>query len=377
MNSDKTGEQRVSGVPLGVRLREHVHRLGVYSPGSSTGVPDGVPTIKLSSNEGADPPVEEVLRALEQDASELHRYPDANDLIALLAEQNDLPIDEVTVGPGADGLLGYLAQAFLGPGDDVVFAWPSFVTYPLTAAKQGAHAIHVPLRDLTHDLDALRDAITPNTSLVYVCNPNNPTGTFVDRDALRAFIESLPAHVVCVVDEAYSEYVQEDDYPHSIDEFVRPGNQRVVVLRTFSKIHGLAGLRVGWMAAPAWIVNAVGRVRGPFDVNAAAVTAAFASAHAGETIIRRAAATATRRESLREKLVAAGLPRPTGVANFLCVDVGDAEVASAALLERGVIVRPLNAFGSPQHVRITIGSDDDMRQAEPIIIDVLSRLSAD
>ena len=364
-------EGRIPGAPDHVRLRPHVADLVVYQAGASTGVPAGVPVVKLSSNEGAEPPVAEALAAMQRDATDLLRYPDPAPLIDALAAEHDLAPEQITVGPGADMLIQYLASAFLGPDDDVVFAWPAFVSYALTAQKQLANAIMVPLQDDTHDLDAMLDAITPQTSMVYVCNPNNPTGTYVNRDALRAFVDALPDHVVCVIDEAYAEYVLEDDYPDTIGEYIRAGHPRVAVLHTFSKIHGLAGLRVGWMAAPAWIVDASVRVRGPFDVNAAGISAATAAVQATDETVRRAHDNARRRESLRAKLNAAGL-ESTGVANFLTVRVPDAQTATAALMQHGVLVRPLNAFGSTTQIRITIGSDEDMARAEPIIVDVLS-----
>ncbi|MGI9116421.1 MAG: pyridoxal phosphate-dependent aminotransferase [Gaiellales bacterium] len=360
----------IPGAPAGVRLRPHLDTLAVYTPGASTGVPEGVPIVKLSSNEGAEGPTPAALAALAAEASELHRYPDSGDLHAALAATYGLPLDMVAASPGADMSIAYLAAAFLGPGDDVVFAWPAFVSYALTAEKQQANQIRVPLRDDTHDLDAMLAAITPQTSMVYVCNPNNPTGTYVTRDRLRAFVEALPEHVVCVVDEAYCDYVLEDDYPNALEEYVKAGHPRVAVLRTFSKIHGLAGLRVGWLAAPAWIVDASIRVRGPFDVNAMATVAAIASLGEPAEIERRARENAVRRESLRAKLIEAGVTS-TGAANFLTVTVDDAQAATAALMQRGVIVRPLNGFGAPDKIRITIGSDAEMDVAEPIIVEVL------
>ncbi len=362
---------RIPGAPANVRVRDHVADLAVYQAGATSGVPEGVPIVKLSSNEGAEPPVASALEALAHDAAELVRYPDPTPLINVLAQRHELAPEQITVGPGADMLIQYLASAFLGPGDDVVFAWPAFVSYALTAQKQQANPIMVPLKDDTHDLDAMLAAITPETSMVYVCNPNNPTGTYVGHAALRAFVDALPDHVVCVIDEAYAEYVLEDDYPDTLTEYVRAGHPRVAVLHTFSKIHGLAGLRVGWMAGPAWIVDASVRVRGPFDVNAAGISAAVASVEAPDEMVRRAHDNARRRESLRAKLTAAGL-ESTGVANFLTVRVPDAQAATSALMQHGVLVRPLNAFGSSTQIRITIGSDDDMARAEPIIVDVLS-----
>lgn len=366
-----TESDRIPGAPSGVLLRPGVADLAVYVPGASTGVPEGVPIVKLSSNEGAEGPLPAARAALEAEAGELYRYPDSRPLVRAIAERRGLPEEMVTVGPGADMLIQYIASAFLEPGREVVYAWPSFVSYALTAQKQSAHATTVPLRgDDVHDLDAMRAAITERTALVYVCNPNNPTGTYVSRDALRAFVDDLPEHVVCVVDEAYAEYVLEDDYPDVVEEYVKAGHPRVAVLHTFSKIHGLAGLRVGWMAAPAWLVDASVRVRGPFDVTSAGLAAAMASIAEEDALRERAEANARRRESLRARLAAAGV-ESTGVANFLTVRVPDAQAATAALMRRGVIVRPLNAFGSPTQIRITIGSDADMAIAAPIIAEVL------
>ena len=356
-------EPVIPGAPAGVRLRPHLDQLTVYTPGASTGVPAGIPIVKLSSNEGAEGPTPAALAALSAEAPDLNRYPDAGELHAALAAAHGLAPDMVAASPGADMSIAYLASAFLGPGDDVVFAWPAFVSYALTAQKQQANAIMVPLKDDTHDLDAMLAAITPETSMVYVCNPNNPTGTYVTRDQLRAFVDALPEHVVCVV---------EDDYPNAIEEYVKAGHPRVAVLRSFSKIYGLAGLRIGWMAAPAWIIDASIRVRGPFDVSSMATAAAIASLGDHAEIERRAQENAVRRESLRAKLAAVGVAS-TGVANFLTVTVEDGQATTAALMQRGVIVRPLNGFGSPNQVRITIGSDADMAQAEPILVDVLSR----
>ncbi|MGA0122561.1 MAG: pyridoxal phosphate-dependent aminotransferase [Gaiellales bacterium] len=365
-----TDQTRIPGAPADVLLRPHVADLDVYLPGASTGVPEGVPIVKLSSNEGAEGPLPAALAAMASAAAGLNRYPDAQDLVRALAVAHDLPPEMVTVGPGADMLIQYLASAFLDADRDVVFAWPAFVSYALTAQKQGARATMVPLEGDVHDLDAMLAAITDRTALVYVCNPNNPTGTYVTRDALRAFVDALPEHVVCVVDEAYAEYVLEDDYPDVLAEYVRAGHPRVAVLHTFSKIHGLAGLRVGWMAAPAWLVDASLRVRGPFDVGSAGLAAALASVGEDAEVRERAEANRRRREALQARLAVAGI-EATGVANFLTVRVPDAQAATQALMERGVIVRPLNAFGSPTQIRITIGSDEDMAIAEPIIADVL------
>jgi histidinol-phosphate aminotransferase len=201
--------------------------------------------VKLASNEGPFPPFPAALEAMERVALELNRYPDGGawTLRSELAERNGVAFEELIVGAGADGIIDLLAQATLDPGDDVVCGWPSFPSYVLTAGKLGADTRRVPLRNHTYDLEGLLAAIGPRTKLVYVCHPNNPTGTANGREELLAFLDRLPGHVLCVLDQAYFEYIDDADYLDGLELF-RQG-RRIVVLRTFSKIYGLAGLRVG------------------------------------------------------------------------------------------------------------------------------------
>src|SRR5947208_1405891 len=193
-------------------------------------------------------------------ASELNRYPDGGvwALRSALAERHGVSFEEVVVGAGADGVIDLLSQATLDPGDEIVCGWPSFPSYVLDAAKLGAISKKVPLRNHTYDLDALLAAVGPRTKLVYVCHPNNPTGTANGRDELAAFVERLPEHVLAVVDQAYFEYVDDPDYADGVDELFKHG-KRVAVLRTFSKIYGLAGLRVGYGIAPKDVVTATSK----------------------------------------------------------------------------------------------------------------------
>ena len=233
--------------------------------------------VKLASNEGPFPPFPAALEAMTRAARDLNRYPDggAFRLRAALAERRDVAFEEVAVGAGADGVIDCVSQAFLDSGDEVVCGWPSFPSYVIDALKLGATPVRVPLAGARYDLDALLAAITPRTKVVYVCHPNNPTGTMNTRDELDAYFERVPEHVLTVLDQAYFEYIDDPDYADGI-EYFRQGH-RVLVVRTFSKIYGLAGLRVGWGVGSRSVVAAIGKVRRAFDLNTQAQVAAVAS----------------------------------------------------------------------------------------------------
>src|SRR5207244_4133500 len=203
--------------------------------------------VKLASNEGAFGPFPDALAAIERAARELNRYPDggAYSLRGALAEKHGVQPEQVALAAGADGVIGYLSLAALDPGDEIVCGWPSFPSYVLDAIKMGAEPRRVPLQADRYDPAQLLATVTPRTKIVYLCNPNNPTGTMVDRAAIDAYFARVPGHVLTVLDEAYFEYVDEPDYPDGIEEYLKAGARRVLVLRTFSKIYGLAGLRVG------------------------------------------------------------------------------------------------------------------------------------
>ncbi|MEP6977136.1 MAG: histidinol-phosphate transaminase [Thermoleophilia bacterium] len=318
--------------------------------------------IKLASNEGPFGPFPEALQALSAASAELNRYPDggAYRLRAALAEKHGVAFEEVALGAGADGVIDCLSQAVLDPGDEIICGWPSFPSYVIYARKAAATARTVPLRDHRYDLDALSDAVTPRTKLVYVCHPNNPTGTTNTRGELDAYFERVPEHVLTVIDQAYFEYVDDPEYPDAIEEYAKAG-RRVVVLRTFSKIYGLAGLRVGYGIGPAALVTALGKTRRAFDVTADAQAAALASLHAPTELERRRAVNAEGRAALEHTLREHGLePAGPAVANFLYAEVGeDARPFFEALLRLGVIVRPLHAFGAPGAVRISVGTPEE------------------
>jgi histidinol-phosphate aminotransferase len=332
------------------------------------------PVIKLASNEGQYGPFPAALEAITRAAAEANRYPDGGcwALRNALAEHHGLDIEQLVVGNGADAILNHLALAMLEPGDEVAFCWPSFPVYPINAAKMGAVAVRAPLAGSSYDLDALAAVVTPRTKLVFVTNPNNPTGGMVGRAALARFLDGLPEHVLPVLDEAYFEYVGEPDYPDALREHLLEG-RRIVVLRTFSKIYGLAGLRVGWGAMPLDVSAALGKVKNAFDVSQPAQDAARASIGQDAELARRAAETREGRERLTAGLIELGLNPLPAVANFVTVQVGDAAAVASALERLGVIVRPLGGFGDPSSVRISVGHPDEIDTAVRLLGDVLAQ----
>jgi histidinol-phosphate aminotransferase len=318
--------------------------------------------VKLASNEGPFPPFPAALEAIERAGRELNRYPDGGvyALRTALAELHGVRFEEVVVGAGADGVIDLLSQATLDPGDEIVCGWPSFASYVIDAAKLGAVSRTVPLRDHVYDLDGLLAAISPRTKLVYVCHPNNPTGTANDRAELLRFLDAVPGHVLVVLDQAYFEYIDDPEYADGIEEAFKAG-RRVVVLRTFSKIYGLAGLRVGYGVGPADVVSATSKVRRAFDVTSTAQAAALASLGDDAEIAGRRRLNAEGRAALEESLRRHGLePAGPAVGNFLFAEVGDGRAVFDRLLRQGVIVRPLGAFGAPEAIRVTVGTADEI-----------------
>jgi histidinol-phosphate aminotransferase len=321
--------------------------------------------VKLASNEGPFGPFPEALEALAAAAPELNRYPDGGGyrLRSALAERHDVRMEEIAVGAGADGVVDCLAQVSLDPGDEIVCGWPSFPSYVITAAKLGAVPRTVPLREDRYDLAAMLDAVTERTKLVYVCHPNNPTGTMNTRAELDDYFDRVPEHVLTVLDQAYFEYVEAPDYPDGIEEYLKRG-RRVIVLRTFSKIYGLAGLRVGYGVAPAAVVTAIGKVRRAFDITTPAQVAALASLGApgaAEELERRRALNRKGRPAVEEALREHGFePAGPTVANFVFAEVGDdSRPLFERLLEQGVIVRPTGGFGAPGGIRVTVGTAEE------------------
>jgi histidinol-phosphate aminotransferase len=318
--------------------------------------------VKLASNEGPFGPFAAAREALERAALELNRYPDGGSyaLHEALAERHDVDAAQIVVGAGADGCIDMLSQAILDPGDEVVCGWPSFPSYVIYAAKQGAEVRTVPLADLRYDLEALLAAVTPRTKLVYICHPNNPTGTMNTTTELDAYFERVPDHVLTVLDQAYFEYIDRPDYPDGVERYLK-GGRRVTVLRTFSKIYGLAGLRVGYAVAQPAVCASLAKVRRPFDLTTPAQAAATASIGEDADLADRRSLNAEGLARLEAILREHGFDPAPSVGNFLFADTGaDAGALFERLLHQGVIVRPLAGFGAPTAIRVTVGTPDEL-----------------
>ncbi|HEY7396708.1 MAG TPA: histidinol-phosphate transaminase [Gaiellaceae bacterium] len=347
-------------------FRSAVERLRPYQPGTpieevqrELGI-DRV--IKLASNEGPYGPFPEALEAMQRAAAELNRYPDGGSygLHHALAARHGLGADHICVGAGADGCIDLLSQAILDAGDEVVCGWPSFPSYVIYASKQGAEARTVPLVDNRYDLPALLDAVTARTKLVYICNPNNPTGTMSTTAELDDYFASVPEHVLTVVDQAYFEYIDRPDYPDAVERYLRQG-ARVAVLRTFSKIYGLAGLRIGYAVAPPDVCGSLAKVRRPFDIVSPAQAAALVSIDAADELARRRAVNAEGLARLVSVLRARGLDPAPSVGNFVFAETGAGGTELyERLLREGIVVRPLAGFGAPTAVRISVGTPDEI-----------------
>ena len=336
--------------------------------------------VKLASNEGPFGPVPAALAALQRSVADLNRYPDggAYRLRAALAERFGLDMAEVAIGSGADGLIGQLSAAAIDPGDEIVCGWPSFPSYVIDTRLRGGSPRLVPLRDGVYDLAAILDAIGPRTKVVYLCYPNNPTGTINAAADLDRYFEAVPEHVLTVLDQAYSEYVDDPDYVDGVERYLKTGS-RVLVLRTFSKIYGLAGLRVGYGLGPASLVRELGKVRRAFDTTLAGQEAAIASlGHDSDAeIARRARLCAEGRARLGEILCGNGFSPLPGVANFLFAKAPcDAAALNDALLREGVIIRPMGAFGDPGAIRVTVGAPDELDFLEAALPRALARVAA-
>ena len=316
--------------------------------------------VKLASNEGAFGPLPGAVAAFEGAAAELNRYPDGGGLRLreALAERHGVPVEQIVLGNGADELIRFCAVVTLEPGDRAVFPWPSFPSYPASAAACGAEEVRVPLAGRRFDLDAVLAECRPPAKLVYLANPNNPIGTLLDAGSLRSFLDALPESVLCVLDEAYAEYA--DPAPEGI-ELVRAGRPGLCVLRTFSKVYGLAALRVGYAITSAEVADGLDRVRPIFNVGQPSQEAALASLAEHGEIAGRVRHAHRARERLREALASAGLEPEPSQANFVYADVpgGDGEALAERLLHAGFVVRGLTGFGAPGAIRVTAGTDEE------------------
>jgi len=340
----------------GPRLSGNLRGIPLYKPGKPAQGTDGRPAYKLSSNENPYPPLPGVVEAAVAAAGSLNRYPDmgCTGLTAELAARFGVPESHVATGTGSVGVAQSLIQATAGPGDEVVYAWRSFEAYPIIVQVNGATSVQVPLTaDGTHDLDAMLAAVTERNRLIFVCNPNNPTGTVVRRAELERFLDAVPADVLVVLDEAYNEFVRDAGVPDGIELYRDRPN--VCVLRTFSKAYGLAGLRVGFAIAHEPVAEALRQTAVPFGVTQLAQDAAVASLRAEKALLERVEALVAERARVVAGLVAQGWTPYETQANFVWLPLGERTADfAAACAAAGVVVRPFAGEGA----RVTIGETE-------------------
>ncbi|PKH64178.1 histidinol-phosphate transaminase [Psychrobacter sp. 4Dc] len=323
--------------------------------------------VKLASNENPMGCSPRVTLAVTEQLGQLSRYPDGNGyyLKQALADFNDVNANQITLGNGSDDLLDILARSFVGADDAIVYSQYAFVVYPMLAKMQGATGIEVPAQRFGHNLKAMSQAVqdNPNTKIVFIANPNNPTGTQLEQKELRQFVASVPSSVLVVLDEAYIEYSPESNNRALLDEF-----DNVIIVRTFSKAYGLAGLRVGYALSSVAVADLLNRIRQPFNVSRVGLAAAAAALADQDFIEKTRLINDEQMRWLEKQFDALGLGFVKSHANFIMVEVQvemeDITAASIhqALLEQGVIVRPLDAYGLPSWLRITVGvAEDNLR----------------
>ena len=327
---------------------------------------DGVSRlIRLASNEGALGPSPRAAAAYQALAGELHRYPDggSSELTAALARHHGLEGERIVLGAGSDELLSLITRAYAGPGDEVLYPAHGFLMYPIAARTVGATPMTAPETNLTADVDALLAAVTPRTRIVFLANPNNPTGSYISAAKVKRLHAGLPENVVLVIDAAYAEFVTAADYSAG-EELVRSA-ENVVMARTFSKLYALAALRLGWAYCSPAIAGVLHRVRGPFNVNAAAQAAGIAALEDREFLESARRHNEVCRQWFAARLSALGLTVHPSAGNFVLVDFsawGEAEAVRLYLKDRGILIRQMGVYKLPHCLRITIGRSDEMHE---------------
>lgn len=329
--------------------------------------------VKLASNENALAPSPLAMRAMKRAAGQMHRYPDssAHRLRLALARKLSVKPEQLLIVNGSNEAIELIGHVFLGPGVEVVISQYAFAIFRLIAEMFQAPVISVPMKDFRHDLPAMLAAITPQTRVVFIANPNNPTGTMVSGAELDSFMRQVPPHVVVVLDEAYIELLNPEQQPDVL-RYVRAGDN-TIILRTFSKTYGLAGLRIGYAVAPEVGIQLLSRVRQPFNVNAMALAAAEAALN-DEAFLRK-----TRRlvrnglKFFEEQLNRLGIAYVPAVTNFMLVETGAARATFQALQKEKIIVRPMDGYGLPNHVRITIGTPSENQRCLQALARILNK----
>ena len=353
---------------------EYIRTLVPYAPGKPIeevereyGIANSV---KLASNENPLGPAPKALEAIRAKLDQLHLYPDGDCFYLKqgLAKKLGVEPEEIIFGNGSNEIIELAARTFMRVGDEAVMARQAFIVYKLIVQAVGGVAREIPLRDFTHDLDAIAKAVSPKTRMVFLANPNNPTGTIYRRGEWERLLDRLPEEVLVIADEAYFEYVEDPEYPDSLRYYDR--GKTILTLRTFSKLYGLAGLRIGYGVAPSDVIAVMQRVRQPFNVNAVAQWAALAALDDREHVRNSLAVNRQGMGFLKSEFVKLGLPYVPSQANFILVRVGNGNEVFQQLLAQGVIVRPVGAYEFPEYVRVTIGTMDENRR----FIEALGRI---
>jgi histidinol-phosphate aminotransferase len=350
-----------------LKIPDYILDIAPYVPGKPIeelereyGIGD---SIKLASNENPLGPSPKAMEAIGRKIAGLHRYPDGAGHLLLnkLAAKLNISPDQIVMGNGSDDILGLLSRALLQPGDEAILPTPSFLMYLIVTQSAGAVPVHIPLRDMGIDLEEILRRVTPRTRLIFICNPNNPTGTMVTQEALQAFLEALPPEVVVVLDEAYIEFVRDPRCARGLSFL--DGEPTVVTLRTFSKIYGLAGLRVGYGVMPKALAQLLNRIRMPFNVNSLAQAAAVAALDDTEFYEKTRSLIHEGLDFLSAELEKRGLRCFPTQTNFFLIDLQhDAKVVFDRFLRQGVIIRAMSAYGFPEYIRINVGLPEENRR---------------
>jgi histidinol-phosphate aminotransferase len=357
--------------------RPGVLDIAPYIPGKST-APGVAKVFKLSSNETPLGPSAKTVEAYQTVGKHLEDYPDgaASELREAIGSVFGLDPARIVCGAGSDDLLNLLARAYLGDGDEAIHTTHGFLVYPIATLGTGAKPVVAPEKNFTADVDAILAAVTPKTKIVFLANPNNPTGTYVPFDEVRRLHRSLRPDILLVLDAAYAEYVRRNDYEAGIELVATSEN--VVMCRTFSKIYGLAAVRLGWMYGPANVVDAVNRIRGPFNVNAPAIAAGIAAVKDTAHVARAAEHNAKWLPWLTDEIGKLGLKVTPSVANFVLIHFPEtkgktAKDADAFLTKRGLILRAVGAYKLPNALRMTVGSEEANRLVVAALAEFMGR----
>jgi histidinol-phosphate aminotransferase len=351
-----------------IKAKDSIYDIKPYVGGESNSVPNpelGY-VIKLSSNEGPFGPSPKAMEAVSNITDKMHRYPDGGctALRKALAEKNNINADNIVCGAGSDEIISFLCHSYVGEGENIVYSAHGFLMYAIYAKTAGGQAIAAPEKDLCADIDALLEAVNDKTKILFLANPNNPTGSYLKRDKIEELHARLPKNTILVLDAAYAEYVDDPDYTIGHDLVEKHDN--VVVTRTFSKAYGLGGMRVGWGHASDPIVDVMNRVRGPFNVSNAGQAAALAAVQDEEFLQKSTASNKKCRDFSVKELTEAGLKILPSAGNFILVDFGDDEKAENTRLylkDQGILVRQVGGYGLPTCLRISIGTEDEMKLA--------------